>query len=112
MTLWPNGRWSYAWQQLSAGYLMVYFPLLGLLIWPWLMGQTNSIQPTNLLLLTSSVALGLIMLHSWIGLRDILIDYCPARYLRPAWYAFRLVMLLISFNLLVLMVMFRLGGQL
>lgn len=112
MTLWPNGRWSFAWQQLSAGYLMVYFPLMLVFIWPWLMGQTHSIHHGGLVLLTTFLALGLMMIHSWIGLRDIIIDYCPARHLSLVMRGFSLAMLIISLNLIILGMLFVLRAGL
>ena len=79
--IWPNGKWSYLWQQLSAVYLLLFFPGFIWLLWPVLMGQSEQTTQPGLLLVTSLVALGLILIHSWIGLRDILMDYCPARHL-------------------------------
>jgi succinate dehydrogenase / fumarate reductase membrane anchor subunit len=101
--IWPNGKWSYLWQQLSAMYLLLFFPGFIWLIWPLLMGQSEQPMQPGLLLVSSLIALGLILIHSWIGLRDILIDYCPARHLPLALKLFTGIFSLLLLNIISLL---------
>lgn len=101
--IWPNGKWSYLWQQLSAVYLLIFFPGFVWMIWPLIMGQNEQATQPGLLLVTSLIALGLILIHSWIGLRDILMDYCPARHLPLALKLYTGLFSLLLLNILSLL---------
>lgn len=101
--IWPNGKWSYLWQQLSAVYLLIFFPGFVWMIWPLIMGQNEQATQPGLLLVTSLIALGLILIHSWIGLRDILMDYCPARHLPVALKLYTGLFSLLLLNILSLL---------
>jgi succinate dehydrogenase / fumarate reductase membrane anchor subunit len=107
--IWPNGKWSYLWQQLSAVYLLLFFPSFIWMIWPVLMGQSVQTTQPSLLLVSSVIALGLILFHSWIGLRDILMDYCPARHLPRALKLYTGLFSLLILNMLsiLLILLFR-----
>lgn len=79
-----SGQRAYVWQMLSGFYLAIFFPYVA-----WL-SLSQSIDSANQLatLLTSPgvlipglVAVGLGLIHAWVGLRDVLIDYAPRRYL-------------------------------
>lgn len=101
--IWPNGKWSYAWQQLSAVYLVVFLPGFVWTIWPVLIGLDYQSAQPGLLWLTSLIALALLFIHSWIGLRDVVIDYCPARHLPIAITALSLVFMLMILNITLLL---------
>lgn len=75
-----TGLKAHLWQRLSAFWLLVYFPLAGL----YLANQTIThhaqlmaalAQP--LFWVTTLITLGLIAVHAWVGVRDILLDYLP-----------------------------------
>ncbi|HHT00161.1 MAG TPA: succinate dehydrogenase, hydrophobic membrane anchor protein, partial [Thiomicrospira sp.] len=74
-----SGKQAHVWQRISALYLLIYLPYLAWITIS-LPQQTDFFTLTaNLLspyyLLPSLVAIALVLIHSWVGLRDILIDY-------------------------------------
>ncbi|MDR9498827.1 MAG: succinate dehydrogenase, hydrophobic membrane anchor protein [Hydrogenovibrio sp.] len=75
-----TGLKAHLWQRLSALWLLVYFPLAGL----YLANQTITHHAQLMIVLaqplfwvTTLITLGLIAVHAWVGVRDILLDYLP-----------------------------------
>ncbi len=103
-----SGRKAHIWQRLSALYLLIYLPYL---LWIVLsLPQHNSLYAlsTQMLapyyLLPSLIAIALVLVHSWVGLRDILIDYTPrVRNLLWLW-ALRLLLIVVSLNIIWLLI--------
>lgn len=76
-----SGRRAHIWQRISALYLLFFTPYLAWLTLK-LPNFNNLYELTQYLippfyLLPILVAFCLVVIHSWIGLRDILIDYTP-----------------------------------
>ena len=80
-----TGRKAHVWQRISAFYLLFYTPFLA---WTVLQQPTfytlyalahNLAEP--IFSLASLIALGLILIHVWVGVRDIMIDYLPRKNL-------------------------------
>lgn len=97
-----SGQRAYVWQMLSGFYLALFFPYIA-----WL-SLSQSIESFNQLtaLLSSPaifipglVAITLGLIHAWVGLRDVLIDYAPRRYLMGLLFIMALVWLFVIANL-------------
>jgi len=98
-----SGKQAHIWQRLSALYLLIYTPYLA-----WI---SLSISPQESLpnlaalllspiyLLPSLVAILLIIVHSWIGLRDIIIDYTPRAHTILWLWGLRWLLIVISMNI-------------
>lgn len=103
-----SGKQAHVWQRISALYLLLYVPFLAwtvILLPPHdtLASLISTLfQPLNLI--PALLALALIEIHSWIGLRDILLDYTP-RQRTPLWLeGLRWLLILIGLNLVILLV--------
>lgn len=86
-----NGKRAFVWQMISAAYLALFTPYLAWLTLSqtpqsWL--ELSQLLSSPSVLLPGLVAIGLLLIHAWIGLRDVLIDYAPRRFLM----AFLLIM--------------------
>ncbi|MDG6773102.1 succinate dehydrogenase, hydrophobic membrane anchor protein [Thiomicrorhabdus sp. ZW0627] len=104
-----SGSKAHLWQRLSALYLLFYLPLLAWqsLTMPY---QENLqvlfgtlIQPQYLV--PSLIAIFFTGIHTWIGLRDILIDYTPNN--RTLYWLWGLRWLLILASLDIAWILFR-----
>ncbi|MGE4500349.1 MAG: succinate dehydrogenase, hydrophobic membrane anchor protein [Hydrogenovibrio sp.] len=93
-----SGLRAHVWQRFSAWYLMVYFPLAALY---WWQAPTESVAQVQaamshwLFLWPSLLAFGLLMVHAWVGLRDVLLDYLPRKALQAGLWLWALVWLLV-----------------
>jgi|UPI00068CBCD4 succinate dehydrogenase / fumarate reductase membrane anchor subunit len=102
-----TGLRAHVWQRFSAWYLMGYFPLA---VWYWWQTPTESVVDiqmalTNgLFLWPSLLAFALLMVHAWVGLRDVLLDYLPRKTLQAGLWVWALVWLLVLANGVFLMV--------
>lgn len=78
-----SGIKAHIWQRISAVYLLLFFPYLY-----WQISQisekpalslSNWLQQvfTPFFSVISFVAIALVFIHIWIGIRDIIIDYMP-----------------------------------
>ena len=80
-----SGKKAHIWQRISALYLLLYTPLLAWTILQQPKFHTlyalahNIAEP--IFSLASLIALGLILVHAWVGVRDIMIDYLPRKNL-------------------------------
>ena len=98
-----SGKKAHVWQRLSALYLLIYLPFLAWLSLTTLPHETLQSFAATLLspiyLLPSLVAILLVMVHSWIGLRDILIDYTPRTHTVYWLWGLRWLLIIISLNI-------------
>jgi len=104
-----SGKHAHNWQRISAYYLLFYVPFLAASI--LLLPSHTTIQALldrlmqPFYLLPNLLALLLVLIHSWVGLRDILLDYTP-RTNTPLWLtALHWLLIFIIFDLIVLIVM-------
>lgn len=98
-----SGKKAFIWQNLSAVYLALFTPYL---VW---LSLTHSFDQLDELLaflsqpsifIPGMVALGLLLIHSWVGLRDILIDYAPRAWLSTLLGLTLLILISLSANLI------------
>lgn len=77
-----TGLKAHIWQRISAVFLFLYFPLC---ISYLMQAEYESYSSFRIHLLTpiflipTLVALGLLWVHIWVGVRDVLLDYFPRR---------------------------------
>ncbi|WP_028486461.1 succinate dehydrogenase, hydrophobic membrane anchor protein [Thiomicrorhabdus chilensis] len=104
-----SGKHAHNWQRISAYYLLIYIPFLAAAT----LFQPSHTSLQDLLdtlmqpfyLLPNLLALILMLIHSWVGLRDILLDYTPLTN-TPLWLAaLHWLLIFIIFDLVVLIVM-------
>lgn len=79
-----TGLKAHTWQRISAFYLFWYFPFAVAYLWMGDYSDYEALRKTVLaagFLIPTGVALGLFWVHAWIGLRDVLLDYFPRKYL-------------------------------
>lgn len=78
-----TGLRAHLWQRISAYYLLVYFPFSVLYLSSHSFENYDLFQ-THLLQaefwVPTFLALGLLIVHSWVGMRDILLDYLPRQF--------------------------------
>lgn len=97
-----TGQRAFVWQMLSAFYLALFFPYLA-----WLslsqsiesFHQFTSLLSSPTVFIPGLVAIVLGLIHAWVGLRDVLIDYAPRRYLIGLLFSMALIWLLLIANL-------------
>jgi len=98
-----SGKRAHIWQRISALYLLFYIPFLA-----WisvslpqqldLIGLAKTLL-SPVYLLPTLIAIVLVLVHSWVGIRDILMDYTPrARTVYWLW-GLRWVLILTSLNI-------------
>ena len=101
-----SGLKAHKWQRISALYLLVFFPYLA-----WHLSQNQVIQGIDIeaylsnifdpfFLLTSFIATSLILVHAWVGMRDIIIDYLPQQRVHLWLNLYALFLLFIVFDIL------------
>ena len=96
-----SGQRAYIWQMLSGVYLALFLPYVA---WLSLSQAINSASQLATLLtsvqvlIPGLVAVGLGLIHAWVGLRDVLIDYAPRRYLIGLLSAMALIWLFVIAN--------------
>jgi len=103
-----TGKHAHIWQRLSALYLLIYLPYLAWISLSLPQHHALLTLSADLLspyyLLPSLLAIALVLIHSWVGLRDILIDYTPrSRSLFWLW-GVRWLLILISINIVWLLI--------
>lgn len=97
-----SGQGAYVWQMLSGFYLALLFPYVA-----WLslsqsietFNQLTSLLSSPSVFIPGLVAIALTLIHAWVGLRDVLIDYAPRRYLAALLLSMALVWLFLIANL-------------
>ncbi|MBN2647228.1 MAG: succinate dehydrogenase, hydrophobic membrane anchor protein [Thiotrichales bacterium] len=106
MIHWQNlrGAAAHRWQRYSALYLAVYTPLLAIYVAQ--LPEQNSLQNLigNLFHYCifgylSVIAYAFLLVHLWVGGRDILIDYLPRPHLNLGLNLYLLSLFAISLNL-------------
>ncbi|GKT12409.1 MAG: succinate dehydrogenase/fumarate reductase, membrane anchor subunit [Thiomicrorhabdus sp.] len=101
-----SGRKAHIWQRISAIYLMFYIPFLAAIILqlpasPTLSELSNKLSTMTLstaFALTSLIALILMVVHAWVGVRDILIDYAPRVHVTLWLTIYRSILALVLIN--------------
>lgn len=86
MTQLISGLKAYLWQRISAVYLLIYFPLSA-----WYLAQQSFATFADFkasvfageFWIATVLAVVLLLVHSWVGLRDVLMDYLPRQWLLP-----------------------------
>jgi len=86
MTFFLSGLRAHTWQRISAYYLLFYFPFSVLYLShrsfeSYELFQFHLVQAE--FWVPTFIALGLLVVHSWVGMRDILLDYLPRRFNVP-----------------------------
>lgn len=109
-----SGRKAHVWQRISAIYLLFYTPFLAIVITllpdsvslKLLAYQLNTLPFSTLFEVASLVAVLLLLVHAWVGVRDIIIDYVPREKVNlwlTLYHSFLILLLLnsimIAFNL-------------
>ena len=97
-----SGQRAYVWQMLSGFYLALFFPYVA-----WLslsqtiesFNQLTTLLSSPAVFIPGMVAIALGLMHAWVGLRDVLIDYAPRRYLIGLLSSMALVWLFLIANL-------------
>ncbi|GEM_PF-771808 len=80
-----SGRKAHIWQRLSAVYLLFYVPFLAIVIsllpssvsLKLLAYQLANLPFSGLFEIATLVAVLLLVVHAWVGVRDMIIDYVP-----------------------------------
>jgi len=80
-----SGRKAHIWQRLSAIYILLYTPFLAIVITQLpasaslkvLAYNLSNLPYSTLFEFSSLLALVLLLVHAWVGMRDIIIDYAP-----------------------------------
>lgn len=86
-----SGAKAHLWQRISAFYLLFYFPFAVGYLWQ---GQFNdyaqfqSALLSPLFALPSLLAFALLMSHIWVGIRDVMMDYLPRKWVIPSLVIF------------------------
>jgi succinate dehydrogenase / fumarate reductase membrane anchor subunit len=99
-----SGVKAHVWQRISAVYLLFYIPLLAYL----LITATDTLESsslagslsTSLFISTSILAVIALMIHAWIGLRDVIIDYFPDKHVTIALKTYFVLLIILSVNLI------------
>lgn len=100
-----TGLKAHLWQRISASYLLVYFPLAAI----YLSQQTFiSLQDFKQAVfagefwVSTLLALLLLLVHAWVGMRDVLMDYLPRKMVLAGLSVLGLGLMVILLNLLYL----------
>lgn len=101
-----SGRKAHIWQRISAIYLMLYIPFLAVIILQLppsatlieLVNQLSNMMLSTAFVLTSLIAFGLMLVHAWVGVRDIIIDYAPSVRVKLWLTIYRSILALIVIN--------------
>lgn len=103
-----SGRRAHIWQRISALYLLIYLPYLAWISLTLTAATDLGSLTANLLspiyLLPSLVAIALVLVHAWVGLRDILIDYTVRSSTHTWLWGLRFLLLAILLNVIWLLV--------
>ena len=102
-----TGSKAHRWQRISALYLLLYVPLMAIYI--ALLPEHNSLENIigNLFYYClfgylSIIAYILLLIHAWVGVRDIMIDYLPRSRLTLWLNLYYLLLIVITADLIVL----------
>lgn len=100
-----SGKRAANWQRFSAWGLLLYVIYLAITLWTlpsdiYQAGLLQSLSP--FFLIATFVAWGLVFIHAWVGLRDILIDYTPRARTGQWLTLLKIVLLVWALNLITL----------
>ncbi len=99
-----SGLKAYRWQHLSAYALALYFPACLLYLDRPIPDYATLLHTLSqpLFLIPSLAVIFLLLVHIWVGIRDIMMDYLPKKWLSPALTLFAAILLLLAADLLLL----------
>lgn len=101
-----SGIKAHIFQRISAIYLLIFFPYLAWQIFQNTRHEEQDFQSwlnelfDPLLSLTSVAAVILILIHAWVGIRDIIIDYLPPERVSIALKLYAGLLIMICIDLL------------
>ncbi|WFE68311.1 succinate dehydrogenase, hydrophobic membrane anchor protein [Thiomicrospira sp. R3] len=99
-----TGRRAFFWQTTSASFLAFYTPYL-----VWLVLTQPIHKPLDFyapsILIPTLIAIALVLVHAWVGLRDVIIDYMPRVWL--AWLLPGLLALVLTLSLNLIWLLFK-----
>ncbi len=102
-----SGRKAHIWQRISAIYLLFYAPFLAIVITQLpdsvslklLAYQLSTLPFSALFEVATLIAVLLLLVHAWVGVRDIIIDYVPRKKVNlwlTLYHSFLILLLLNS----------------
>lgn len=97
-----TGKAAFLWQNLSAAYLALFVPYLLWLSFKHSISSLNELTATLTLasvFIPSIIAIALLTVHIWVGLRDIIIDYIPRTWLHLSLLTLVILLILLIANL-------------
>ena len=83
----PQGLRAWLWQRLTAAYLALFIVAAVVVLaigGPWDYERWHQLVAHPFVNVATGLFFGALLVHAWVGLRDILIDYCPPVGLRFA----------------------------
>lgn len=107
-----TGVTAHKWQTYSALYLLFFFPYFALKISNITIVHATQINTvlntlfTPIFTFSSLIACMFILIHAWVGLRDIMIDYLPQNTVQIWLQLYALFLLFIAVDLLFLIIHF------
>lgn len=100
-----SGAKAHLWQRMSAVYLFFYFPFALAYFYQFHFESYVTLQAALLnpyFALPTLLGLALVMVHIWIGIRDVVIDYLPRKMVMIALAAFGVFWLAVGLDLIYL----------
>lgn len=100
-----SGLKAHLWQRISAYFLTAYFPLAALYIFNQSFATFTAFQQNVLameFLIPSLIAVVLLLVHIWVGVRDIFLDYLPRKSVVLSLMLLGLAIVIVLFNILYL----------
>lgn len=100
-----TGLKAHLWQRISAIYLLVYFPLAVVYLSQQSFVSLQTFKQTIFageFWVSTLLAVLLLLVHAWVGLRDVLMDYLPRKMVLAGLSLLGLVLIAVLLNLLYL----------
>lgn len=89
-----SGSSAHLWQRISAVFLFFYMPFILIYLSQFQFNAFADVQTTLLnpaFMLPTLTAFMLMMIHIWIGLRDVILDYLPRKFVIPGLVIFAVI---------------------
>lgn len=100
-----SGLKAHLWQRISAYFLLFYFPFAWFYLSTADVSQFASFRHEVLAMeffIPTLLAVLLLLSHIWVGLRDVMLDYLPRRFVVPGLVGLGLIILLTMIDILML----------
>lgn len=100
-----TGLKAHLWQRISAIYLLVYFPLAVVYLSQQSFASLQAFKQAVFageFWVSTLLAVLLLLVHAWVGLRDVLMDYLPRKMVLTGLSLLGLVLIAVLLNLLYL----------